>query len=76
MHTLTDRSPDGLGLVERAVAEGRNWLRPGGWILIEVSPDRARSVAAVMRRAGLRDVRSTVDRGFKVTRVVVGRWPG
>ncbi|HWO69173.1 MAG TPA: HemK/PrmC family methyltransferase [Actinomycetota bacterium] len=76
VHTLTDRSPDGLGLVERAVAEGRSWLEPGGWILIEVSPDRARSVAAVMRRAGLRDVRSTVDRGFKVTRVVVGRRPG
>lgn len=76
VHTLTDRSPDGLGLVERAVAEGWSWLEPGGWILIEVSPDRARSVATVMRRAGLRDVRSTVDRGFKVTRVVVGRRPG
>ncbi len=73
-HTLTDRSPDGLGLIERAAAEAGTWLRRGGWLLIEVSPDRARSVAAVMRRAGLREVRSTVDRGFKVTRVVVGRW--
>ncbi len=73
-HTLTDRSPDGLGLIERAAAEAGTWLKRGGWLLIEVSPDRARSVAAVMRRAGLREVRSTVDRGFKVTRVVVGRW--
>ena len=75
VHTLTDRSVDGLGLVARAVSESPAWLRPGGWLLIEVSPDRARSVAAVMRRGGFGDVRSTMDRGFKVTRVLVGRWP-
>lgn len=76
VHTLTDHSPDGLGLIERAAGGAGDWLVRGGWLLIEVSPDRVRSVAAVMRRAGLREVRSTVDRGFKVTRVLVGRWPG
>ena len=75
VHTLTDRSPDGLGLIGRAVAESPAWLQPGGWLLIEVSPDRARSVAAVMRRGGFVEVRSTMDRGFKVTRVLVGRLP-
>jgi hypothetical protein len=29
----------------------------------------------VMQRTGFRDVRSTMDRGFKVTRVLVGRSP-
>jgi release factor glutamine methyltransferase len=76
VHTLSDRSVDGLGLVGRAASEGPRWLRPGGWLLIEVSPDRSRSVASVLRRNGFRDVRSTMDRGFKVTRVLVGRWPG
>jgi len=76
VHTLSDRSPDGLGLVGRAASEGARWLRPGGWLLIEVSPDRSRSVASVLRRNGFGDVRSTMDRGFKVTRVLVGRWPG
>src|SRR5262245_24594824 len=75
VHTLTDRSVDGLELVGRAVSEAPAWLRPGGWLLIEVSPDRARPVAAVMRRGGFDDVRSTMDRGFKVTRVLVGRLP-
>jgi len=74
VHTLTDRSADGLGLVERAVRGAGEWLRPGGWLLIEVSPDRAKAVARLMRRAGLREVKSTKDRGFGVTRVVVGRW--
>jgi release factor glutamine methyltransferase len=75
-HTLTDRSFDGLGLVGRTVAEAPSWLRPGGWLLIEVSPDRARPVASVMRMGGFADVRSTMDRGFKVTRVLVGRLKG
>jgi release factor glutamine methyltransferase len=73
VHTLTDQSFDGLGLVGRTVAEAPSWLRPGGWLLIEVSPDRARPVASVMRMGGFVDVRSTMDRGFKVTRVLVGR---
>ena len=76
VHTLSDRSPDGLGLVGRAASEGPRWLKSGGWLLIEVSPDRSRSVASVLRRHGFGDVRSTMDRGFKVTRVLVGRWPG
>ena len=76
VHTLTDRSPDGLGLVGRTASEGPRWLKPGGWLLVEVSPDRARSAASVLRRNGFADVRSTMDRGFKVTRVLVGRWHG
>jgi release factor glutamine methyltransferase len=76
VHTLTDRSVDGLGLIERAAAESPTWLKLGGWLLVEVSPDRSRSVASVMRRKGFREVRSTMDRGFKVTRVLVGRWGG
>jgi release factor glutamine methyltransferase len=71
-HTLTDFSRDGLGLAERAAAEGRDWIRPGGWLLVEVSPDRARHIKGKVQRAGYRDVRST--RGWpEVTRVIVGR---
>ncbi len=73
-HTLSDNSADGLGLVDRAAAESGEWLKKDGWLLIEVSPDRARSVAAVVRRYGFRDVRSTAGGELKVTRVVVGKW--
>jgi release factor glutamine methyltransferase len=72
-HTLTDRSVDGLGLVEQAADECVAWLRRGGWLLIEVSPDRAKEVVRVMRAAGLREVRSTKGGDLKVTRVIVGR---
>ncbi len=73
VHTLTDHSVNGLGLIERTAVESQAWLRRGGWLLIEVSPDRARSVAAVLRRNGFREVRSTAGGDLKVTRVVVGR---
>jgi release factor glutamine methyltransferase len=69
---LTDLSADGLGLLARTVEEAPEWLRPGGWLLVEVSPDRARAVRSRLVHSGYRDVRST--RGWPdVTRVIVGR---
>jgi release factor glutamine methyltransferase len=74
-HTLTDYSDHGLTLLERAAAEAGAWLRPGGWLLLEVSPDFARRVRGLLVRAGYRDVRST--KGWpEVSRVLVGRSPG
>jgi release factor glutamine methyltransferase len=71
-HTLTDFTEHGLSLVERAAGEAGAWLRPGGWILLEVSPDFARRVRAILVRAGYREVRST--KGWPgVSRVLVGR---
>jgi release factor glutamine methyltransferase len=75
IHTLSDQSRDGLGLVGRTAADAGGWLKPGGWLLIEVSPDRARAVGSVLRSSGFRQVRSTADRAFRVTRVLVGRRP-
>jgi release factor glutamine methyltransferase len=70
--TLTDYSPHGMGLAERTAEEADAWLRPGGWLLVEVSPDRARLVRALLARCGYREVRST--KGWPgVTRVIVGR---
>jgi release factor glutamine methyltransferase len=75
VHTLTDQSDDGMGLVRRAVDEGPQWLATSGWLLVEVSPDRAREVMRIFRGGGFRDVRSTKGGELKVTRVVVGRRP-
>ena len=34
VHTLTDNSDDGLGLVRRTVEEAPRWLRKSGWLLM------------------------------------------
>ena len=70
--SLTDNSDDGLGLVRRVAEESPLWLRRGGWLMIEVSPDLARSVSAILRRNGYADVVSIKD-SPAVTRVVAGR---
>jgi release factor glutamine methyltransferase len=71
-HTLTDGSDDGLGLVRRLAEDVPEWLRPGGFVLVEIAPYLARATATVLRRAGMREVRSLRD-SLGVTRVVVGR---
>jgi release factor glutamine methyltransferase len=75
VHTLTDRSEDGLGLIRRTVDEAPAWLRSRGWLLMEVDPDRARDVMPIYRSGGFRDVESTKGGPLKVTRVIVGRSP-
>jgi release factor glutamine methyltransferase len=75
-HALTDNSDDGLGLVRRMAAESPLYLRRGGWLLVEISPDLARSVAAIMRREGFEEVRSLSEGARAVTRVVAGRNAG
>ena len=75
VHTLTDRSSDGLGFVRQTVAEAPTWLRPKGWLLMETDPDRARDVKKVMTDGGFRDVQSTKGGDLKITRVIVGRRP-
>jgi release factor glutamine methyltransferase len=70
--TLTDGSEDGLLLTRRLAADAPSWLRPGGAVLVEIAPYLARETATVLRRAGLREVRSHRD-GLGVSRVVMGR---
>jgi len=75
MHTLTDRSVDGLGLIQRTAREAPDWLSPQGWLLVEVSPDRVREVKKVLGRAGFRDARSTKGGPIPLTRVIVAKRP-
>jgi len=70
----TGRS-DGLGLVRSLADEGRAWLRSGGWLLVEVSPDLARSVRGILIKAGYVGVKSHRDR-LGATRVVAGCFQG
>ncbi len=75
VHTLTDRSSDGLSFVRQTVAEAPAWLGRKGWLLMETDPDRARAVKTLMADGGFRDVRSTKGGDLKITRVIVGRRP-
>ena len=51
--TLSDSSDDGLSLIRKAAEEAPQWLRPGGWLLLEVSDDLAGVVRRICEEAGL-----------------------
>jgi release factor glutamine methyltransferase len=70
--SLTDYSSTGMRIVQRVTDEAPSWLRPGGWLLIEVAPDRSRKVSTILRHGGFRDVRSTKG-PVAVSRVILGR---
>jgi release factor glutamine methyltransferase len=70
--SLTDQSEDGLGLVRALVDQAPRWIRTGGWLLVEVSPDLSRRVGGILRRNGYRDVKSHKD-SLGATRVIAGR---
>jgi release factor glutamine methyltransferase len=70
--SLTDYSDQGMDLMTRIAEESPEWLRRGGWLMLEVSPDRSRDVARLLRRHSFRDVRRIKGR-IAVSRVIAGR---
>jgi len=72
VESLTDASRDGLGLVRVLVGGAREWLKPDGWLCVEVASDLARTLRSMLVRASFREVQST--RGeYAYTRVLVGK---
>ena len=74
LFTLTDQSDDGLGLIRRAVEEAPEWLKPGGWLLLEISDDLARKVKRMCLRAGFSEPRVASDED-ELSIVVESRLP-
>lgn len=74
VHTLSDGSPgDGLYLMRKAVNEATEWLKPGGWLLLEVSDDITSKVRKLVRKAGLTDEGVASDKD-DLSEVVEARW--
>ena len=47
--------PSGHEITDRLIAAAQEWLRPGGWLLLEVDSARAAETAMRAEAAGLRD---------------------
>ncbi len=67
-----DGGVDGLGLVDAVVAGSPRWVRPGGWLLLEVGGDQVAAVTGRMAAAGYGDLEVLVD-GDGDPRGVAGR---
>jgi release factor glutamine methyltransferase len=51
-----DGGPDGLAPYRVIASQAHGWLRPGGWVLVEIGYDQGASVSALFLEAGYEDV--------------------
>lgn len=52
---------DGLEVIRRIAAGAAKWLHPGGFFGMEIDPSQAAAVSALLREAGLREIRVLRD---------------
>ena len=56
-----DGGADGTDLLAEVVRRGPRWLRPGGWLLLELGGDQAAPIGRLLDRFGFGDVDLMVD---------------
>lgn len=67
--------PGGHETTDRLIAAAPAWLRPGGWLVVEVADDRAERTRRGCRAGGLADARVVRDLAGR-ERIVCARLPG
>jgi release factor glutamine methyltransferase len=66
---------DGLDVIRALVSKAGDHLSPGGWLLIEHSPEQVEEIERALSRAGFVDVERRFDLARR-PRVVGARWSG
>ncbi len=70
-----DGGPDGLAFHRALATLGRHWLRPGGWLAMEIGCDQGDDAVSICRRVGFENVEVAADLAGR-PRVVTARRPG
>ena len=70
--TALDGGSDGLDQIRRAIAGSVRWLRPGGWLLLEVGGDQFETVRQLFAVAGFQAIEVLCD-GDGDPRAISGR---
>ena len=73
-HVALFAGSDGMSVIERIAVGALEWLRVGGWLLIEISPHLQTVVPDFFRRHGYEEVAFHLDLADR-PRVVEGRRP-
>jgi len=68
-----DGGPDGMRILRRLIAEAPAFLRPGGWLVMEIGEEQAGALASLMAAEGFSGIGARRDlRG--VERYIEGCW--
>ena len=65
---------DGLAAIRRLVADAPRFIRPGGWLVLEIGADQGPAVEQLLRPAGFADIEIRPDLAGR-DRVAVARRP-
>ena len=65
---------DGLDAIRRVVAEAPRWIRPGGWLVLEIGADQGPAVEELLRAGGFADIEIRPDLAGR-DRVAVAQRP-
>lgn len=68
-----DGGPDGMRVLRRIIAEAPRFLRPGGWLLMEIGEEQAGALASRMAAEGFSRIGARRDLR-DVERYIEGRW--
>lgn len=60
-HVALFAADDGLRIIDQLVADAREWLRPGGWLVLEIGEVQRSAVRRILEEAGYRDVDVRLD---------------
>jgi release factor glutamine methyltransferase len=71
-HVTLDGGADGLDVQRRVAAAAREWLAPGGYLLVETGETQAATTAAIFRRHGLSARIATSEELYAT--VVIGKY--
>jgi release factor glutamine methyltransferase len=55
-HDALFAGPDGLDAVRTIAVDARDWLQPGGWLVLEIGTGQGATVASILEAAGFTDV--------------------
>ena len=66
---------EGTSMIARIASEGPAWLRPDGWLVLEIGESQGDAVRTLLAEAGYADVSVEPDLTGR-DRIAEGRWPG
>ncbi|MEZ4388031.1 MAG: peptide chain release factor N(5)-glutamine methyltransferase [Candidatus Krumholzibacteriia bacterium] len=69
-----DGGPDGLQVYHALASQAPRWLRPDGWLAVEIGADQGDTVPELLQAAGYGEVAMSRDYA-DLPRVVIGRRP-
>jgi release factor glutamine methyltransferase len=64
---------DGMAITSQIAEDARSWLKPGGWLVLEMGEEQQQAIRDLMDRLGYSDLVIGIDLA-KWPRIAVARW--